>query len=203
MNRTPNNMAQDPVKELRRQQARLKAISKKIGDSTTKVSSKDRMVTVTMGPHSGLESIEFNSQKFRKMAPAELGTVLVETIRQAQAEARERVLRAYRPVLPDAIDIGSILAGKTDMDQLFNDAIRQASEPTLGRKPQTAAANGKAANGKAFNGNTVNGKAANGKAFNGNTVNGNATNGNATNGNATNGNATNGNTANGKGSHGE
>jgi DNA-binding protein YbaB len=178
MNRTPNNMDQDPVKELRRQQSRLKAIRKKIGDSTTKVSSKDRMVTVTMGPHGGLESIEFNSQKFRKMAPAELGTVLVETIRQAQVEARESVLRAYRPVLPDAIGIDSILAGKTDVDQLFNDAIRQASELTLGRKPQPAAANGKAANGNGFNGN-------------------------GSNGNGSNRNGSNGNGSNGKGNHGE
>jgi DNA-binding protein YbaB len=161
MSTAMHNLVEEAAKELRRRQARLKAIRKKLEGTTIKVSSKDRMVTVTIGQTGTLESIEFNSQKFRRMAPSELEAVLVETIRQAQAETRERLLRAYQPLLPDTMGIGNILAGKTDLDQMFEDAIRQADGLMSGQTPVRAGASGRAAaNGRAG----ANGRAAaNGK----------------------------------------
>src|SRR6266702_4278908 len=100
MSTAMHNLVEEAAKELGRRQARRKAIRKKLEGTTTKVSSLDRMVTVTIGEAGNLESIEFNSQKFRRMPPAELGAALVETIRQAQAQTRERLLRAYQPLLP-------------------------------------------------------------------------------------------------------
>jgi DNA-binding protein YbaB len=117
---------EEAAKELRRRQARLKAIRKKLEGTTTKVSSSDRLVTVTIGQAGYLESIEFNSHKFRRMLPAELGAVLVETIRQAQAQARERLLRTHQPLPPDTMGVGGGLSSKTTLERMFEDAIRQA-----------------------------------------------------------------------------
>lgn len=114
--------------ELRRQQENLLAARKKLTDVTTKVTSKDRMVTVILDSRGQLSSIAFNSQKFRKMAPAELGSVLVETISQAQAESRERVMRAFGPLLPAGLDLPGLMAGKTDLNKIFDDARRHADE---------------------------------------------------------------------------
>jgi hypothetical protein len=158
----PYKFADDPINELRRQQARIGAIRKKLGTSPTKVTSKDRGITVTIGQNGTLESIEFNSQKFRKMAPAELGTALVETIRKAQLESRERILRAYQPVLPNIMGIGNVMAGKSSLDEVFEDAIREV-EGMMRGIPPNATVNGNAAGGKAANGSTVNGSTVNRK----------------------------------------
>ncbi len=144
MSTAMHNLVEEAAKELGRRQARRKAIRKKLEGTTTKVSSRDRMVTVTIGEAGNLESIEFNSQKFRRMPPAELGAELVETIRQAQAQTRERLLRAYQPLLPDTMGVGGILSGKTSLDQLLEDAIRQADELMPDQMPARAAANGRA-----------------------------------------------------------
>jgi len=141
---------EEAAKELRRQQARLKAIHRKLEGSVTKVSSKDRMVTVTIGQAGNLETIEFNSEKYRRLPPAELGAVLVETIRRAQARNRERLVRAYQPLLPDTMDIGGAVTGRVDLDQMFEDAIRQADDLLSNSGPDRATANGHAgANGQA------------------------------------------------------
>lgn len=143
------DLVEEAAQELRRQRARLKAIRKKLDGTATKVSSRDKMVTVTVGQAGNLESIEFHSQKFRRMPPAELGAVLLETIRQAQAQSRERIIRAYQPLLPDIMGIGDVLAGKRDLDQMFEDAIRQANEMMPDRMPTRTTVNGRtSANGK-------------------------------------------------------
>lgn len=111
-----HDLVGEAAKELRRQQARLKSIRKKLAATNTKISSRDRMVTVTISPNGDLKKIEFNSQKFRRMAPAELGAMLVETIRQAQAETRERFLRANEPLLADNAGPDSPVSDKRDVD---------------------------------------------------------------------------------------
>jgi hypothetical protein len=154
----PYKFAEDPIGQLRRQQARINAIRKKLDGAATKVTSKDRSITVTIGQNGTLESIEFNTQKFRRMAPAELGSILAETIRQAQVKSRERVLRAFQPVLPDIMGVGNILAGKATLDDFFDNAIREVNEMARSAMPPPSAANGKTANGRKVNGTTVNGK---------------------------------------------
>lgn len=49
------------------------------------------------------------------MAPAELGAMLVQTIRQAQAETRERFLRANEPLRPDNTGPDSPVSGQRDV----------------------------------------------------------------------------------------
>jgi DNA-binding protein YbaB len=89
--------------ELMSSQAKLKTIRERLQGSVTKVRSKDKMVTVTLDMHGFVEAVDFHTKKFRTMAPAELGAVLAQTIRQAQTQARERVLRAYQPILPPGL----------------------------------------------------------------------------------------------------
>jgi hypothetical protein len=141
-----HNMIDEAARELRRQRERLETIRKKVDGSTTKVTSKDRLVTVTIGQGGNVESIEFNSQKFRRMAPAELSAVLVETISQAQTQGRERLYRAFRPLLPKGmgLDFGGTVTGKTTLEQMYEDAIRQVDELTPDGTPIRTNGNGHA-----------------------------------------------------------
>jgi DNA-binding protein YbaB len=147
-----HNMIEEAAKELRRQQARLATIRKKMDGTTTRVASKDKMITVTIGQAGGVESIEFKSQKFRQMAPAELGALLVETIRQAQAKSRERLYRAYQPLLPEGLGLSAtgVITGKTTLEQMYEDTLRQVDDLVPGDGPVRTNGNGHAnGNGRA------------------------------------------------------
>jgi DNA-binding protein YbaB len=109
--------------EFMRTQDKLKSIRDKLEGSVTKVRSADRMVTITLDMNGFVEAVEFHSQKFRKMAPAELGAVLAETLRNAQKQARARVLRAYQPLLPAGMPANGMPGGR-NLEQLFEEAKR-------------------------------------------------------------------------------
>jgi DNA-binding protein YbaB len=122
------DLIEEATKELRRQQERLLKARAKLADTSTKVRSKDGMVTVILDARGQLSSINFNSQKFRRIAPAELGSILVETIVRAQSESRERVLGAFKPLLPEGLDVSDLMAGKVDLNKMFEDAVHQSEE---------------------------------------------------------------------------
>jgi DNA-binding protein YbaB len=135
MSMSGEEIIQQATAELRRQQADLMAARAKLEDASTKVTSKDRMVTVVLDMRGQVGSITFHSQKFRRIAPAELGSILVETITRAQEECRERVMRAYRPFVPSGLNLRDMMAGKTDLNKMFEDAIREADEMMPGGTP--------------------------------------------------------------------
>jgi len=122
----PHESFQEALNELRRSQERLQSLRKDMQSKATKVTSKDGMVTVTLDGRSDVTSITFNTAKFRRMAPAELSAVLVETISRARSEGRTRVIEAYRSMIPNGIDIDAIMAGKFSVDKMFDDAVRRA-----------------------------------------------------------------------------
>ena len=126
MSAQPHESFQDAVNELRRSQENLRSLREQMQSKKTKVTSKDGMVTVTLDDKSEVTSIIFNTAKFRRMAPAELSAVLVETISRARAEGRSRVIDAYKSMLPKGMDIDGIMTGKFNADKIFDDAVLRA-----------------------------------------------------------------------------
>jgi DNA-binding protein YbaB len=139
MNAQPHESFQEAVNELRRSQERLRSLRKEMQGKATKVTSKDGMVTVALDGRSEVTSIAFNTAKFRRMAPAELGAVLVETINRARGEGRSRVIDAYRSMFPAGMDIDAIMAGKFDVDKIFDDAAHRAAAIMADSKPRGVA----------------------------------------------------------------
>ncbi|HEX9540328.1 MAG TPA: YbaB/EbfC family nucleoid-associated protein [Streptosporangiaceae bacterium] len=114
--------------ELRRQQERLQGVRSRLRDVKSKVTSKDGMITVTLDGRGDVSSIAFNTTKFRRMAPAELGAALVEVIGRARAQGREQVADAYREFLPPGLNMEEMLAGKADFGRMFDDAVQKAND---------------------------------------------------------------------------
>jgi DNA-binding protein YbaB len=135
----PHESFQEAVNELRSSQERLRSLRDQMQSKTTKVTSKDGMVTVTLDGRSEVSSIAFNTAKFRRMAPAELGAMLVETISRARSEGRTRVVDAYRSVFPNGMDIDAIMTGKFSVDKIFDDAVRRADAIMADGQPRPAA----------------------------------------------------------------
>jgi DNA-binding protein YbaB len=118
----------DAVAELRRKQEQLQTVSSKLRETKTKVRSKDGAITVTLDGSGEVSSIDFNTTKFRRMAPAELGAALVETIRQARAQSREQVMSAYRSFIPAGVGLDDLFSGKGNFNRAFDDAVRRADD---------------------------------------------------------------------------
>jgi DNA-binding protein YbaB len=126
MSAQPHESFQEAVSELRRSQERLRSLRGEMESKATRVTSKDGMVTVTLDGRSEVTSIAFNTAKFRRMAPAELSAVLVDTIRRARTDGRARTIDAYRSMFPTGMDIDAIMNGKFSVDKIFDDAVRRA-----------------------------------------------------------------------------
>jgi DNA-binding protein YbaB len=118
----------DAIAGLRRQQKQLEAVSSRLRDAKTKVRSKDGAITVTLDGGGEVSSIAFNTTKFRRMAPAELGAALVETIGQARAKSREQVMKAYRSFIPAGVGLDELFSGNANFDRVFDDAVRRAND---------------------------------------------------------------------------
>jgi DNA-binding protein YbaB len=139
MSQDPHESFENALAELQRTQERLQAARQKLHHNSTKVTSKDGMVTVTLDERGDVASIAFNTPKFRRLAPAELGSVLVETIRRARAESRNAMISAYRPLMPDGLDIEQIMSGKFSADGIFDNARRRVEQIMTDAQASTAA----------------------------------------------------------------
>jgi len=98
------------------QQARadLQAVQERVRSVTATVKSSKGLVTVTVGPQGDITELTFNTRGYRSMVPAELSTVLIETIAKARAEVAEQMRAAVTPFLPFDLSFDDMRAGKVD-----------------------------------------------------------------------------------------
>lgn len=129
MTENRNFSLDEAIANLRKEQERLKAARDSIQEVKGKVTSTDGMVTITLDGRGEISAITFNTTKFRRMAPAELGAALVEVIKKARTQAREQMLDAYRSFIPENVGyrLDDLIAGKGNLDAMFDDAIRRAN----------------------------------------------------------------------------
>jgi DNA-binding protein YbaB len=114
--------------ELRETRARLSEMREKIGEHRATVRSADGMISVVVDGRGEVVSIAFNTAKWRRMAPAELGDALVKTISKARAGSREELMQAYGSAMPGGLGPLGARAGRLNVDQLVDDVIRKGDE---------------------------------------------------------------------------
>lgn len=99
----------------------------RLQDSASKVSgtanSPRQQVTATVDSRGALTGIRFNGNSYRTMAPEELASMIVETVRAAQQNAR-RALREYVGDLglPGA-DLDALADGTMDWRSAYSDTF--------------------------------------------------------------------------------
>jgi DNA-binding protein YbaB len=142
----PHKAFEKAMENLQRDQERLKSVRRKLQDKPIKVTSTDGMISMTLDAGGEVTSIVFNTQKWRRMAPAELGSALVEAITRARAQGRAQLAEAYRPFLPEGLDLAKIMSGKFSVDSIF-DSARQRSEQVMAATQPAAPAASQARKG--------------------------------------------------------
>ncbi|MDR7275456.1 YbaB/EbfC family nucleoid-associated protein [Catenuloplanes atrovinosus] len=82
--------------------ARLRQVREAVEDAAAEVTSEDHAVTVVAGPGGAVRSVRLSSRAFQ-LTGAELGEVVVRTIRQANAQVDAEIratLSGSTPVPP-------------------------------------------------------------------------------------------------------
>jgi DNA-binding protein YbaB len=126
------------VQRLREHQERMAEVTARLRTATASATSKDRMVTATVGPQGQVVSLSFHNSDYRSMASAELSAVLVEVLNRARADIGERVIESMKAFtgLGDALRVS--MTGGTDLDTLL--APLHAMRPAVPEQPVRIAA---------------------------------------------------------------
>ena len=62
--------------------------------------SKDGLVTVTVGARGELVQLDIDPRVYRRPDSRQLADTIVETVQKAAAQAQERVLEIFEPIVP-------------------------------------------------------------------------------------------------------
>ncbi len=112
--------------EFAKQQSGVSEFERKLAEASTTVTAKNRAVIVTVDGQGDLTELKFPTNAYRTMAPAELSSLLVETIKSAREQAREsasELLHAHLPAGGLAFDM---LDNPVDFDEILTEAVRAA-----------------------------------------------------------------------------
>ncbi|MEV6636975.1 YbaB/EbfC family nucleoid-associated protein [Actinoplanes sp. NPDC051470] len=96
--------------------------------SATATSAR-REVSVTVSHSGAVRDIKFTGTAYRRLAPAELATLLMETIDEAAKEVAGKLAEVLAPRLPPGVDVEKLLAGDVDPASFL-----PAAGPTLPRE---------------------------------------------------------------------
>jgi hypothetical protein len=103
------------VAESQRRLAALAEVQRELAELRVETRSRDRSLSVGLGPGGVLTKLTFHSEEYREMAPAELSELILETIGRARQDFAARTERAMAPVRAGArLPIGQIMSGTVD-----------------------------------------------------------------------------------------
>lgn len=116
--------------ELLEYQKKLRALQQDMSQTNVSKRSKDRTLTVEIGVGNVLREIKFHGTTYRTMAPAELSTVLIETINAAQQELGDKIRDQLKPYEGFGARLRESIAGGTELEDALKsvDQVLHASD---------------------------------------------------------------------------
>lgn len=88
--------------------------------------SKRRLFSVTVGGSGDLQELTFNGESYRSLAPAELATMIVETIKEARNAYLDKASAEFSRVFPEGGEQFELLSGSASLDELMTNMLRGA-----------------------------------------------------------------------------
>jgi DNA-binding protein YbaB len=113
-------MMRQAQERLRQTEERLAKVRKEVEETRITVRSTDNMITVVVDGKGELVSIAFNTAKWRRMAPAELGAALVKTINKAKEDSRAELMQSYSGMMPKPLVPSGAAEGRISLEDMLN-----------------------------------------------------------------------------------
>jgi DNA-binding protein YbaB len=133
-----HNRVEQAMAEFEQQKAAVTEFERDISAARTTVTPKSRAVSVTVDGRGDLAELRFPTRAYRTMAPAELAGLLIDTIRDAQKEARDKAAQMFHSLMPAGSPVLDMLSGPVDFDATMSE-ILQVFEET--KQPSAAQRN--------------------------------------------------------------
>jgi DNA-binding protein YbaB len=93
----------------------------RINELTGTATAPRQTVKVTVSAQGEIQTIEFPTGAYRRMAPKELADALTDTINAARAKALEQVAELMSAQLPEGVNFADLLQGRVDPTVLLPD----------------------------------------------------------------------------------
>jgi len=87
------------------------------------VTSSKGLVTITVGAQGEIRHLSFNSKDYRKMAPAELAHVVLETFDKARESALQQVAATLPAFSFGGLNARDLMSGRIDWEQLLPEKL--------------------------------------------------------------------------------
>jgi DNA-binding protein YbaB len=126
------NKIEQAYAEFEQQKVAISGFEREVAAAQTTVTAKNRAVSVTVDGRGDLVEIKFPTNLYRTMAPAELGSLLVETTKTARDQARESAADMFRGLVPAGVPVLDMLNGSVDFDEMMREAMRVVNESLPG-----------------------------------------------------------------------
>lgn len=110
--------------EFEAKKAAIASFQQDMATAETTVTSKNRAVSATVDGRGEVSALKFVTNSYRTMAPAELANLLVETIRAAQTQAREKTYGMVEGLLPGRLPLRDALSGSVDFEKAMSQLTR-------------------------------------------------------------------------------
>ncbi|MEV6712782.1 YbaB/EbfC family nucleoid-associated protein [Lentzea sp. NPDC051208] len=113
--------------DYRKKRADLKDLQARMAEMSSTATAPRNVVAVTVDTHGQITGVSFPSNAYKNMAPAELGGIICDTVRKAQAMAREQLTELMEPMMPPGMSMRGKEPGKIDIDRLFPENPEEGS----------------------------------------------------------------------------
>lgn len=84
--------------------------------------SKDHLVTATVGAGGALVDLKFNTTAYRSMAPAELAEVVRQTIEAARGRLQRELMATVQPLMPGRVRARDVAEGRLSVEEFLAEA---------------------------------------------------------------------------------
>jgi DNA-binding protein YbaB len=124
----PEEIMRQAQERMRQTESRLAAMRKQVEQTRVTARSADNMITVVVDGQGELVSLTFSTNKWRKMAPAELGAALVKAIGKARQDSKDELMRRYRDLMPQRPLPPGAAAGQQSLQEMISGMMGSAAD---------------------------------------------------------------------------
>ncbi|MEV8636278.1 YbaB/EbfC family nucleoid-associated protein [Streptosporangium sp. NPDC051023] len=111
------------VKEVNRQTRQVQDMHEKARDMSASATSKDGMVTVTVGARGEVRKIDLDPRVYRKLSPSELSASLIEQIGAATRTVSGELQEAMQPFTPADLSLEDLFGEGADLPSFLAQVV--------------------------------------------------------------------------------
>ncbi|XVV13940.1 YbaB/EbfC family nucleoid-associated protein [Actinoplanes sp. CA-131856] len=128
------NRLEQAMAEFEQHKAKVAGFEARMAEAATTVVAKNRALSVTVNAQGEPTEVKFLTGAYRTMAPAELGSLVAETVRAAQHDARQQAASLFAELLPGGMPVLDMLTGPVDFDATMRE-ITQVFDEAKAHRP--------------------------------------------------------------------